>query len=203
MRYYRVTEAARIIGVSASTLRAYERANILVPERNPGNQRIYSETLLDNFLEEQGRLTPKQGKIIHYARSSDGDQTKLNTQFQLLEEQYGKPDYIIQDKASGLNENRKGLSRIIKLVQTNEISTIYVTQKDRLTRFGYSYLETLFDAYGASIIILGNEHKTQTVHEELIQDFLSLLASFSGKYYRLRGYENQRKFLQTVKNELP
>lgn len=31
---------------------------------------------------------------------------------------------------------------------------------------------------------------------------MSLLASFSGKYYRLRGKENSRKFLEQVKADL-
>lgn len=38
--------------------------------------------------------------------------------------------------------------------------------------------------------------------EALIQDFMSLLASFSGKFYRLRGWEQQKRFLSDVNNEV-
>lgn len=29
----------------------------------------------------------------------------------------------------------------------------------------------------------------------IMQDFMSLIASFSGKFYRLRGYDSQKKLL--------
>lgn len=35
-----------------------------------------------------------------------------------------------------------------------------------------------------------------------MRDFMSLLASFSGKYYRLRGKANSRKFLEQVEADL-
>ena len=35
-----------------------------------------------------------------------------------------------------------------------------------------------------------------------MQDFMSLLASFSGKFYRLRGWKQQQKFLKDVELEV-
>ena len=35
-----------------------------------------------------------------------------------------------------------------------------------------------------------------------MQDFMSLLASFSGKFYRLRGWEQRKKFLDDVQKEV-
>lgn len=52
-----------------------------------------------------------------------------------------KVDYIFRDIASGMNESRKDLNELIKLVVENKVFTSY---KDRLTRFGYNYFEYIF-----------------------------------------------------------
>ena len=38
--------------------------------------------------------------------------------------------------------------------------------------------------------------------EELVQDFMSLIASFSGRFYRTRSRENQKKLLSMAEEEL-
>jgi hypothetical protein len=35
-----------------------------------------------------------------------------------------------------------------------------------------------------------------------MEDFMSLLTSFSGKFYRLRGWEQQRKLIDNVSKNL-
>ena len=35
-----------------------------------------------------------------------------------------------------------------------------------------------------------------------MQDFMSLLASFSGKFYRIRGWEQRKKLLKDVNEEV-
>ena len=50
-----------------------------------------------------------------------------------------KPDKIYSDIGSGLNENRLQLKQLLNDVTQNKIKTIYITYKDRLTRFGFEY----------------------------------------------------------------
>lgn len=35
-----------------------------------------------------------------------------------------------------------------------------------------------------------------------MEDFMSLIASFSGKFYRLRGYQQQRELLSTAEKKI-
>lgn len=195
-KYYRVKEAAELIGVSASTLRRYEREGRVESARNPGGQRIFTREMLSVFLPESSQEHVR----VFYVRASDGDKKKLDQQEKLLERAYGEAR-VYSDKASGLNENRRGLQQLLKDAKNGKFSIVSITQKDRLTRFGYSYLETLFSEYGVKIEILG-DHKTKTLHDELLEDFMSLIASFSGKYYRLRGHEQKKKFLEKAGEEL-
>ena len=107
----------------------------------------------------------------------------------------------IGDKASGLNENRKGLQQLLKDTSTGKINTIAITAKDRLTRFGYTYLEQLLKEHNTTILVL-DEQQDKNAYDELIQDFLALLASFSGKYYKLRGLKHEKMLLKKAEQEL-
>ena len=69
-----------------------------------------------------------------------------------------------------------------------------MTHKDRLARFGVAWLEQLLNAHGVALEVL-DDARTKSPHEELLADFMSLVASFSGRLYRLRGHADQRKLL--------
>lgn len=47
-----------------------------------------------------------------------------------------------------------------------------------------------------------NDNDQKSMHEELMDDFMSLIASFSGKYYRLRGNDNKKKFMNKAQEKL-
>ena len=81
------------------------------------------------------------------------------------------------------------------------ITRICVTNKDRLTRFGFHYLDAFFSHLGVRVEVLDSDD-TKEPHEVLMQDFMSLLASFSGKFYRLRGWEQRKRFLRDVEREV-
>jgi hypothetical protein len=50
-----------------------------------------------------------------------------------------KVDGIYQDIASGMNENRIQFNDLLEKIINREIQTVYITYKDRLTRFGFNY----------------------------------------------------------------
>ena len=78
------------------------------------------------------------------------------------------------------------------MVCNNEVRNVYVTYKDRLTRFGYHYLETMFLAHNVNIIVVKDKDNEKSVSEELAEDLMSLIASFSGKLYGLRSGKNKK-----------
>jgi len=57
----------------------------------------------------------------------------------------------------------------------------YLTYQDRLTRFGFHYLETIFSAHHVNILVMKDVNHEKTVQEELAEDRMSLITSFSGK----------------------
>ncbi len=195
-KFLRVSDVAEQLNVSASAVRKYANAGEISYTLTPNGQRVFSQKAIDAFLGKDEPIIP-----VFYIRSSNGDQKMLASQQEALTIKYGAPNHVYSDKGSGLNENRKGLQQLLKDAQNRKFTRVYITQKDRLTRFGYQYIETLLKMCDIEIISMGDEG-TKTLHDELLQDFMSLVASFSGKFYRIRGYEQKQKLLETARKTL-
>lgn len=70
MKYYKINDFAREIGVSASTLREYERKGLLIPHhRGLNGYRYYSQEQVDAYL--NGDLT-RMG-YLHQKGVSDNE----------------------------------------------------------------------------------------------------------------------------------
>ena len=76
------------------------------------------------------------------------------------------------------------------MVLNNEVNGIYITYRDRLTRFGFHYLEKICSYKGVEIHILHNERK-EDVNKALVEDVMALIASFSGKLYGMRSHKKK------------
>ena len=201
-RWYKAGEAADYLGVNYYTLRNYVAAGKLEYRTTPGGQKIYSQGHLDAFL---GKVVPDDDQnkaIVFYARDSKGNQPRIDRQKERLETAYGQPMRTYQDKASGLNEKRPGLKQMMTDARKGKFNTIAITAKDRLTRFGYSYLEEFFKDHSVNIIVLDDEKQDKDIYDELLQDFMSLVASFSGKFYRLRSLKHEKMLLELAQKEL-
>src|SRR5260370_16734562 len=96
----------------------------------------------------------------------------------------------LTDMGSGLNTERKSLQRLLALVQDYQVAEVVVTCSDRLTRFGLSYLQTLFAGYGVTLTILHPDEE-QTPDQELTEDLLAVIASFAGRLYGRRSRKQQ------------
>ena len=188
---------AEMMGVTTQTIRGWIRENRIPFHTGPTGRAFFTDDDLRKIIQTH---ESKNSISVHYARSSCGSKESFENQFALLKGEYGQPDVTIKDSGSGLKENRKGLNRILDMARAGQMTDLAITTQDRLTRFGYAYLKRYLEDYGVSIHVL--QGKTEKHPEqELIDDFMALLASFSGRYYHLRSKANQRKFLEQIGNE--
>ena len=98
---------------------------------------------------------------------------------------------IVKECGSGLNDNRKKLRGVLN---DTTMTHLVVEHKDRLTRFGYAYLETLAEARGFKIVVV---NQATTDRDDLMQDFVSLVTSFCARLYgQRRSRRNTEKILE-------
>lgn len=192
----RVKEVADQLRVSPSTVRKYCREGLIHHDLNPAGQRVFTQADIDDFLGEN-----KTTQQVFYVRSSSGNKSLMESQIEELTQEYGEPLRIYKDNGSGLNENRKGLTSLLDNASHQEFNRVCVTYGDRLSRFGLTYLKRLLSKDGVELVIL-NDTVKYSLEDELLNDFMSLLASFSGKFYRLRSKKAQKSLLSKAEQEL-
>lgn len=178
----KLSEYARRIGVKRHTAyRWFKRGEI------PNAVQLPSGTIYvpDEIFETD--MKSKQGLTVVYTRVSSSEQRKttLETQAERLTQfaiaNGWVVDKVIKEVGSGLNDERKKLTEL--LLSDEPIARIIVEHKDKLTRFGFNYLEILAKKQGFEIVVV---NPTATDQEELMQDFASIITSFCARLYSRR-----------------
>jgi predicted site-specific integrase-resolvase len=193
-RLLSISEAAKIKGVSISTLRRWEGEGKLIPQRTENGHRRYDLHQLLN-VSDTSKLT------LGYARVSTAEQKDdLKRQKEVLElfcSANGWEFQIIEDLGSGMNYKKKGLQQLIKLITTNQISRLVLTHKDRLLRFGSELVFSLCEQFGVEVVII-NRTADSTVEEDLAKDVLEIITVFSARLYGSRSKKN-REIVQELR----
>ena len=188
-----IKEASKLLGVSESTLRRWEREKKLIPdERTKGNQRRYR---LSSIRPEMVYGQKIERKTIAYARvSSHGQKADLERQKQVLELYCASNGWnfeLINDLGSGINYNKKGLKRLINAIIDDEVGRIVITHKDRLLRFGAELIFSICEAKEVEVLIV-NKGEDTSFEEDLAKDVLEIITVFSARLYGARSRKNQK-----------
>ena len=148
----------------------------------------------------------KEPKIAIYARVSAPKQKKdLDNQISCLRKYIVSNGNVIDnnlvfsDIASGMNENRKGLNSLITEIISGTVNKVVISNRDRLTRFGYGYLKSLFERYDCEVIEV-NLTENRTFKQELTDDLIAIIHHFSMKFHGKRK-NKLRKFENDIRNE--
>jgi predicted site-specific integrase-resolvase len=188
-----VGRAARLIGVHPATLRRWEAAGRLSSRRvNERGDRRYSR---ESVLALAGPvLEVREALYVRVSGSGDQLSSLKSQEAELRCTAVGEVVGVYSDVASGLSERRRGLQRLLRDAATGAFTVVRVTHGDRLTRFGLGYLEDLLAVHGVAVEVL-HEREQSSPDQELVDDFISLLASFSGRLYGQRSAAAKRRLL--------
>jgi predicted site-specific integrase-resolvase len=75
------------------------------------------------------------------------------------------------------------------LLSDPSVSLIVVEHRDRLSRFGFEYIESAMAAQGRRIIVMeSGDHKL-----DLVQDFIDVVTSMCARIYGRRSAKNKAK----------
>jgi len=88
-----------------------------------------------------------------------------------------------------MNDNRTQLNKLLN----EPIGTIIVDNKDRLTRFGFNYINSLYTRMGGSIIVINSDESEEA---DLMKDLISVITSFCCRLYGMRRGYNKAKLIK-------
>ena len=91
---------------------------------------------------------------------------------------------------------------LLKDILVNKISRVFTLYKDRLTRFGFNYLQLICDSTDTELIAVSKESTNKTMEEELAEDIISIIHSFSDKLYGLRRKVKEQVVKELVRDEV-
>lgn len=189
----RPKEVCRLLGVSYVTLRRWIKEGKIKAVQTLGGKYRIPESEVKRLL---SGVEIKEVRAVIYARVSSSDQKKvLERQIEYLIQYCSAKGYkvvnVLSDIASGLKANRRGLLRLFNYVVNREVDVVVITYKDRITRFGFEYLEYFFKQYGVRIEVIYGEEPKDT-YQELVEDLLAIVTSFAGKLYGMRSHKKKR-----------
>lgn len=216
-RYLTTTKAGKYFGVSRDTLAKWElEGRIQCYRTKPGysgHKRYdvnsfkgtesssvqFKPSSIEVKLSSPEEKETSNEKGVCYCRVSTRSQADdLNRQAELMQQRF--PTFkIIKDFGSGINFKRKGLLRLLEGAIERNYSTVVVSHRDRLTRFGFELFEWLFSRYGIKLLVL--EPDSGSKKSELCKDLLSIIHVFSCRANGARRYKKKEPELSSEEKE--
>jgi len=196
-RHYSTREVCKILGIANRTIRRWIKEGRVRAVNVGGRWRIPEsevKRLLGQLAEEIA--TPRIARVVIYARVSGANQKgELGNQVEALRKYVEQNNWklvgVVKDVASDLKEDRKGLLKLVEMAKKHEFDVLLVAYKDRLTRFGFKYLEELFKACGVKIEVAFQE-PPKDYYQELVEDLIEIVASFASRIYGKRSHKYKK-----------
>lgn len=163
----------------------------------PAHQ-LPSGTVIVNIPPMPQAVRPQ--KVAVYARASSSENRKnLESQAERVEAFCAARGWqvakVVKECGSGVNDQRP---QFLALLADTSISHIVVEHKDRSSRFGVAYIQTLLATQGRELVIVNEAEEGQ---EDLMQDFVAIITSFCARLYGRRRASRKQTALLSVLQE--
>src|SRR5712691_5476801 len=137
-------------------------------------------------------------KVAIYARVSSAEhRANLERQVERLSQYCEVKGYpvtlIIKEIGSSVNDSRP---KLLSLLKDTSITLLVVEHRDRLTRFGFHYIETLFETQGRKIEVV---NVAENDKEDLLHDLASIIYAMCARLY---GQRRAKRKTERIVQEL-
>jgi len=149
-------------------------------------------------------VQPEGGHMVAvYARVSSSENKKnLDTQAERLmswcNAQGWSIDKVVKEVGSGINDQRP---KFLALLANREIGRIVVEHKDRVSRFGVAYIQTLLAMQERELVVVNT---ADTAQDDLMGDFVAIITNFCARLYgRRRAKRKTEQVLAALQQNGP
>ena len=186
---------ARSLGVSYRTAWRWFKAGKVAGFQADTGTIIVTEPIVETVP-----ATANQKTVIYTRVSAAENKDNLEGQAKRLMDYCAAKGYqvaaVVKEIGSGVNDTRP---KLLKLLTDPTVDQIVVEHKDRLTRFGFNYIEQLLAMQGRKIEVI---NLAENGKEDLIQDFVSIVTSFCARLYgQRRSKRKTERNIAELQNE--
>ncbi|TPH33817.1 IS607 family transposase [Helicobacter pylori] len=175
-------EVLKILKISRVTLWKYVKSGKIRVKQEPNGYYIYNDSDVYSLAGiEDGRLNVVYARVSTQKQKQDL-QNQIENCISFINAKGISVDSIYSDIKSGMSLDRKGFMELLNAVMAFKIKAVYISYKDRLARLSYELVEKLFSDYGTKIIII-NQCESISLEQELFEDIMQTIHSFSMKMY--------------------
>lgn len=177
--YIKVSEYAKRMSLHIRTVYRYYHSGKIQGYQDDVTGTIF---ILNPFKKEvEASLN---ATVVLYARvSSSENKDNLDKQLDRLRLYANAKGYQvvkeIKEIGSELNDNRVKLNNLLKN-DLDTFSILLVEHKDRLTRFGFNYIDIMLKTHNKKLEVI---NLVDNDREDLVQDFISVITSFCARVY--------------------
>jgi putative resolvase len=181
---------AEFVGVSYKTAWRWWKRGTIQGEKLP------SGTIL--VTEDVSKSPGCEEIVVVYARvSANENRPNLDSQAERLvaycTAKGWKVHRVVKEVGSGVNDSRR---KLLAILADPTITVIVVEHKDRLTRFGFRYIETLLQVQGRRVEVV---NVSENAIEDLMADLVSIIYSFCSRLY---GQRRAKRKTEKIVQEL-
>jgi len=179
-RCMKLSSYARELGIHYNTAyRLFKRGQI------KGYQLPTGTVIIEEPVGKTLASAPAGQQVAVYARVSSPEQKKhLDTQAERLitwcNAQGWSVARVVKECGSGMNDQRP---KFLALLSNPQMQRIVVEHKDRASRCGVTYIQTLLALQGRELVIV---NAADTVQDDVMGDFVALITSFAARLYGRR-----------------
>ena len=190
-------EVLQILKVTRQTLTKYVKEGCVKVIVKGNGQYDYDSDSVYKLLNKD-----IERKTYIYARVSTAKQKKdLDNQVQLLKTFCFQNGYVLngvyQDIASGISfDKRKEFFDLLNEVLAGKVKRVIITYKDRLSRVGFELFSYLFAKHGCELIVMSEVGSIELDSEEVFDDVVHLLDSYSLDLYNKRKNKLIKELLE-------
>ena len=176
----KLSSYAKKLGIHYNTAyRLYKRGQI------PGYQMPTGTVIIEEPINQTEERALRSQFVVVYARVSSTENKKnLDTQAERLitwrNAQGWSVGKVVKECGSGINDQRP---KFLALLANGDIHRIVVEHKDRASRFGVAYIQTLLAMQDRELVIVNT---ADTAQDDLMGDFVAIITSFAARLYGRR-----------------
>lgn len=162
-------------------------------KRTRSGQRYFTE---DDVRTALGVTALGRRVTVVYCRvSSPGLKGDLVSQVAAMERfclGSGTPvDEWVSEIGGGMDMRRRKFLALMDRIERGEVARLVIAHQDRLARFGFDLIAHIAERNGCEIVIANAE--SLSPRQELVEDLLAIVRTFSGRLHGLGRYEKMLK----------
>jgi len=194
----RAKEVMKILNICRTTLYKYTKDGTLKSVQLDNGYFNYDEKSVYSLLKQDDRKEVIYARVSTYKQKNDlvNQINKIQTYCSENNIPIGQ---IYSEISSGLDLDRTEFSKLLDDIFDYKIKTVYISNRDRLTRLSFRTLEAICKRFNTKIFVINNDNNKSN-DNEIFEELISLMHIFSTTLYSNRRKNKINIYKQDIEN---